>query len=470
MSRLYRLLPIYSLLAILLGLSILTICCKRVIEDVSVPPENKPGALINIDTISPRILDIHIPKFPAQNITIDQDEQTITVIIPPNWRKPFQDSVIFWLSAKAKWLKTGPTAINFCSGRLVTYGPVLPDDIETSDKPLNNPQELIVTNGTLRKTYKLYIKPAGDMYFESDSVYNLKSDEWRLPKFALYNIVDGGYFATQGVFTHKETGIETTQNLGLCILSDDIIIDLPALRLGEHSFRIRRNNGRVTTNALRFNLTQGRPYYSLFSYNLANDPTKGILIEGRNLYQQNNRFEVELWHNRTGVKYSLQPYKFSPTGTELVVPVPKGLQAGYYYSRLLMNGQPYSEQTSIIAKDNDQPVFYEFHIGGTGNVMSKHERKTILLKPGEQYGFMYGPYKRLPIQIRLTPLSGEKADYILKANVPTDYGSSPGIEVYPYFTIPADVRKGHYLVSLQYTTNEGFLQRGEPLERDIIID
>lgn len=318
------------------------------------------------------------------------------------------------------------------------------------------------------------------MFFaEPDRILRCKTGSLSndLDNIAIYNQLDS-LSAHRSVFAikNKQTGEEFRSELSGCngfgklSINSYLNYNVPP---GEYSVKLYNASGRQTTNTLSLVMTPGEFRYSGIQHILST--SQSFQIDGSNLFAGKS-IVLELWHNRTGDKYVINSkFSFTPTGIFPKVPAPEGLKSGYYYSRLIYDGNPSEIRYAFIAKDEKQPVLGGIIAGAEMSNITKIEAKEIIFKRGQVYGGAASPTGSIregtKFELHLQHATNASLSYSIPINIPTGWGGQPAWKPsdYPSFAIPTTVQPGKYLYRIQYIDKEGVKQIGDWLERDIEI-
>ena len=426
-----------------------------------------------VDTLAPRITNLTIAGVPAANIKIDQVRKLLIVTMPKDYPTYSSGSVAVTMTPGAKVFRLSKVSIDFCNAYFFNGGfsPVTTEDLKYDNR------ELIITDEKIQKKYRLQIKPEGDMYFGTPSkVYQMRTDGLgdEMKNMAVYNYVDtSGYRGANVVYKDAKTGEEFKREVAGCSNFGDIYISRPVgLPLGKYAVTIQKKSGRQTTNNLFLDVLPGKFSYNGLSHNLSqNQPMK---IYGSSLFE-GKPVLLEIWHNRTGERFSINTLTFDRTGYGAEVTVPTGLQSGYYYSQLTYDGQSSTMQYAVIKKDDKQPSIGGILEDFSNLDLTRIDRKTITVKREKVYWNWPSPTDHIKagssLEVYLQSVSEPAASYSIPIRVPLHWAQSPPWKAddYPSFVIPSSVKAGIYMYRVQYKDKDGSRQISDWLERDVEI-
>ncbi len=426
-----------------------------------------------VDTLAPKITNMAIAGIPAANIRIDQIRKLLIVTMPKDYPMYVSNAVALTMTSGAKVFRLSKVAIDFCNGSFSDAGF---SAVTTEDLKYDN-HELIITDEKIQKKYRLQIKPEGDMYFDTpDKVYQMRTDGVRdeMTNIVVYNYVDtSGHFRSNVIYKDTKTGEEFKREVAGCEKFGGIYIESPiGMPLGKYAVTIQKKSGRKTTNNLFLDVLPGKFSYNGLSHNLSQNQL--MKVYGSSLFEGKPAL-LEIWHNRTGERFSIDEVKFDRTGYGLDVAVPAALQSGYYYSRLTYDGQPSEVQYAVIRKDDKQPS-----IGGIlddfANLdLARIDRKSIVVNREKMYWNWPSPTDHIKagsnLEVHLQSVSEPSTAYSIPIRLPQYWAQSPPWHSghYPSFVIPSSVKAGMYMYRVQYKDKDGISQVSDWLERDVEV-
>lgn len=429
---------------------------------------------VEIDTLAPKITNMHIPGIPPENIKIDQIKRQLIVTLPDGLTTGYSSNVSLTMTPGATLFRVSKVGIELCKGFFYDAGffGVSADDLQYDSR------ELIIAEGQKRKVYRLRIEAAADMFFSSaNKVYQLKSDGAgeTFNDVVIHNYRDTSR-SSMAIFRNVKTGDVYTLMYEQCILNDQYLptSGFGKLPLGEYSMQIQKSNGRRTTNYLRMTLTAGKPDFYGFSH-VVSKGTSGTM-NGSSLYEGNFK-AIEIWPNKTGEKYKVDVLTHTLTGTSVGVKFPANLPTGAYRSQLIYNNGQRSEiRSGYVFRTEIQPVLGVYLYNSQWlNVLFK--TPDIPLEAGKIHRIWPSPAKDIVqgsgFVFCLQSVSDPSELYKIPITIPSNWQfiANPVFnEHFPSFVIPAIIKPGRYQFRIQYRDIKGVEQIGEWHEREALVE
>lgn len=421
---------------------------------------------VEIDTLAPKITNMHIPGIPPENIKIDQIKRQLIVTLPVAFTfTGIIDKVWLQISQGAKLKRFNNLRFDFCSGRFVNsfFEPVLPGDEKYDYRTLE------VTDGIRTKAYRLQLKPAGEMYFDvPDKTFIMKSDGTgeNFNGLRVVNFMDT-LKSAKAVYKNLVTGDTTTFSISGCKVEGYKLPNYGTRNLepGYYDIAIVKENGRKTAKGLRMTLTAGKPKLSGFEHALSQGYR--VTIRGNSLYNR-SLAGIELEGVKSKQKYALNIVQFSRDGTFINADLPATTTAGNYSIRgILSDGSRLNPERVLLLKTPLQPQF-----GGSPGIFFPNEYTDVLLKKDRRYYFSPTPIGHIAngssgLWVFLQALDDPSQSYRIPVSVPSIYLYAPSPEIlegYPSFIIPANVRSSRYQLRLEYRDVSNVWQVGEWLD------
>ncbi|TAE31836.1 MAG: hypothetical protein EAZ91_06910 [Cytophagales bacterium] len=455
-----------SLVMALLTLLLIDASCRRKGEIV------EPAVLA--DTLAPKITKMHIPGIPPENIRIDQVKRLLIVTVPKDYPTSYRDGVKLTMTPGAKQLREFPLQVDLCRGTFSDSRPMTP--ITTEDF-MYDPKELIITDGKRQKAYRLKIKPEGEMAFmQPGKRYTVGTDETGdiLENIAVFNYIDSlGDNRGTVIFRNIATGEEFKGEIGGCQSFGHIYLGRPYHLLpGEYSLKIRKSTGRQTVNELFVTVVPGKfVYYGAFG-KLSGD--RQLRISGSSLFN-GKQAVLDVWHNRTGVRFQITDLSFDRRGNVTSVTIPPNVASGIYYSTLTYDNRKSGIAPVTILNDDNQPTTGYISTDFANIRLYPKNSSPVVLHKGQLYYNWPSPTEAIKagrnLEVHIQSIKSPSLAYSIPIKLPKYWADSPpwAASDYPTFTIPDSVLPGTYLYRVQYIDKEGIKQIGDWIEVDVEI-
>jgi len=415
----------------------------------------------------PHLRAISFDGIPAENVSIDQAKNEITVLVPPTLTaidlKPR-----LTLSDDAKVLSGLTEGESFPASRLCAcrenaarrIGIGLKND--ASGRVVREYAIVPKTNGALA--------PNASQTGSLEYVIGSEVTSVSIPFQNLY----GGSGSFRVTLTRKGSSdpIELQSTCGSgdvqCSgrMPNRIDVNLYgnlAVVPGEYTVQVQDGAGRVLTVPQTLTVKQGTPSSNvnhLFGYQtVAGTPFQ---IGGINLFE--GSFDV-VFRKATGEELRPALSNFSPLGNQVTVTPGPEVTPGYYTLQLRRNGQPETCRRLSVLKNKFQPYVGIIYFAGNTVDMGQGCLRDEPLTParGQRATIFYSGSDRLAT-LKLTPVTSPGPPVLIPVT-PYDGNEQP-----PFFTIPPSVPAGRYHLMLQVkdlVTGEWL--DSEPLERVVEI-
>ncbi|TAE31835.1 MAG: hypothetical protein EAZ91_06905 [Cytophagales bacterium] len=460
--------PIFSTLALLTALfsSLINTSCRRKAAD-SIDP------VVQADTLAPKITNMAIPGIPPENIKIDQVKRQLIVTVPASltslvitggiWVQMTSGTRLNRFRMPVPWL-------SLCDGTFSnnSFEPVLPG------KDPYDYHTLEVTDGERTKSYRLQLKPPGEMYFDTPNrTYLMKSDGTgeTFKNLRVANYMDTSKSA-KIVYNNIFTGEETVFDVPPCTIEGYMFPSSSVRNMtpGYYAISILKSNGRKTARSLAMMLTPGKPNFEGFLHPL----NEGFYasVKGNSLYD-GSLAGLDLEGVRNKVQYKLKINEYSRNGASMTVELPRTIMTGTYNARLVYkDGTRSDPKRSYIHKTSIQP-----QVGSIQGVFLPDSYADVRLRKGGPYYFLPQPRSEIArsygLWVVLRPLINETQTYRFPVLITSGYVYIPSPvqwKDFASFTIPETVPNDKYQLRLEYRDASGSWQIGEWLDWHFVVE
>lgn len=423
----------------------------------------------------PRLLKFVVPGIPPANIQVDQATKQIIVTLPAS----FTDASVTPLVEL-----TPETSIDYSKSSLFCR-----QAPSWTDWRLQPGNLRIVRKSAVPQTTDYYVtlRVAGPLAFApytGSRTITMEPETYQI-NFPIINFRDSsaiGLLQLTSVATGqtREFSVSPSQTCGSPEISClPLTIEPGFVEPGVYRVAVRKINGRQAELDGTISIQKGRLALSenstMFEINSLED--RVLRVYGYNLYLD-SQLSVQL-SNAAGENFTA-PLLRSYRGSTADFALPAGVKAGYYYARLVENGQPTALSTRIVvgSRFNDLAIYnifpWKLDNSPTDYLLtaSKTFSIPVILKSGQTYSiptsidlFAQRSSSKpeglgsLRVQVRLTSVTNPSQTYAVPANAEGRW----------LFTIPTSIPRGRYhLVYQQVESNATFDTL--PLEREISIE
>lgn len=436
-----------SYLVVVVGIASV-LSCRRSVEPVSVIVTTPGTSGQPVLESTARLLGLQIDGIPNKNITIDSVTKVVTIVVPTDISS-LRPAVSYNVTPKAT---ASPARFDF----------LVNSEITLTVDPVN------------RVTYKVVLKPAGDLTIgnlQTPFIYET-GDSLRLP---VLNFYDGTYSNTKLILTRKDGN----DKIALLVYSynsassgglDQVNVFWPVisqsnLKPGEYTAELVKENGRKALISQPLIVKRGTPRLLYPNSNVVTNLQKDtVAIGGANLFTD-QRIDVLITDSERR-QTSVKPVQYDVDGHWLRFLLPASVPAGYHALQLVKDGKPLPGYNRLIViKESDQPYI----TGIETYVFDPTNTNDLILERNRPYNFGFGYYCGKNMQIKLISLTDPARDLLVDPVIPASLCTS-GYGT-PSFILLNAVPPGRYRLSFRYTTvlTTSRVVESEPFEKIIEV-